>query len=57
MCNDNLHLLTYGLAISLVEPAILVDLERLLDTGRGGGEGGDDAEDVEVLGIDSGVVS
>jgi len=49
MCNNDLHLLADRNAISLVEPAILVDLKRLLNTGRGGGEGGDDAEDVEVL--------
>jgi len=49
VCNDNLHLLADRDTVSLVEPAILVDLKRLLDTGRGSGEGGDDAEDVEVL--------
>jgi len=57
VCNDNLHLLADRDTISLVEPTILIDLKCLLDTGRGGGERGDDAEDVEVLGIDSGVVS
>jgi len=49
VCNDNLHLLADRDTISLVESSILVDLERLLDTGRGGGKGGNDAEDVEVL--------